>query len=128
MITKKCLLYSQPGTDYHFGQGKKGRATQPNKEKTMSAETIEVEIARAFGRAFVKGNIPEIHPVRCMGCRQCVNLCKKLGPNVLDVVEGIAKPVRPENCIGDGACMLACPTKAIFLMSKYDPASPPPAV
>jgi hypothetical protein len=26
---------------------------------------IEVEVAEAFGRTFVKGNIPEIHPVRC---------------------------------------------------------------
>jgi NAD-dependent dihydropyrimidine dehydrogenase PreA subunit len=36
--------------------------------------------------------------------------------------------VRPGDCIGDGACMMACPTKAIFLMSKYDPASPPAAI
>jgi len=36
--------------------------------------------------------------------------------------------VRPENCIGDGACMLACPTKALFLMSRHDPAAPPQAV
>jgi len=94
----------------------------------MSLNRIEVETAEAFGRTFVKGNIPEINPVRCMACRHCVNLCKKLGPNVLDIVDGAAKPVRPENCIGDGACMLACPTKAIFLMSKYDPSSPPQAV
>jgi len=92
------------------------------------SKKMEVEVAEAFGRSFVKGNIPEIHPVRCMGCRHCVNLCKKLGPNVLDIVDGVAKPVRPQDCIGDGACMLACPTKAIFLMSKYDPASPPAAV
>jgi len=92
------------------------------------SKRIEVETAEAFGRTFVKGNIPEIHPVRCMGCRHCVNLCKKLGPNVLDIVDEVAKPVRPQNCIGDGACMLACPTKAIFLMSKYDPASAPAAV
>jgi NAD-dependent dihydropyrimidine dehydrogenase PreA subunit len=55
-------------------------------------------------------------------------LCKKLGPNVLEVTNGTAKPVRAENCIGDGACMLACPTKAIFLMSHYDIVSPPQAV
>jgi len=92
------------------------------------SKKIEVEVAEAFGRTFVKGNIPEIHPVRCMGCRNCVNLCKKLGPNVLDIVEGVAQVVRPDNCIGDGACMVSCPTKAIFLMSKYDPALPPVAV
>lgn len=89
---------------------------------------IEAEVAEAFGRTFVKGNIPEINSVRCLGCRNCVNLCKKLGPNVLDIVGGIAKAVRPNDCIGDGACMLSCPTKAIFLMSKYDPASPPAAI
>ena len=94
----------------------------------MSGNKIEVETAEIFGRTFVKGNIPEINPVRCMACRHCVNLCKKLGPNVLDILDGISKPVQPENCIGDGACMLVCPTKAIFPMSKYDPSSPPQAV
>ena|GEM_PF-573042 len=91
-------------------------------------EKIEAELAYAFGRTFVKGNIPEIHPIRCMGCAHCVSLCKKLGPNVLELREGIARVVRPENCIGDGACMMACPTKAIFLMSRYDPANPPQSV
>ena len=92
------------------------------------SEKIEVEIAEAFGRKFVKGNIPEIHPIRCLGCTHCAALCKKLGPNVLEIKGGVAKVVRPEKCIGDGACMLACPTKAIFLMSNYDPTSPPDAV
>ncbi len=73
---------------------------------------IETEVVQAFGRKFVKGNIPEVNPVRCLGCRHCVNLCRKLGPNVLDIVEGVAKAVRPSDCIGDGACMMACPTKA----------------
>lgn len=91
-------------------------------------EKIEAELAQAFGRTFVKGNIPEIHPIRCLGCGHCIALCKKLGPNVLELREGIAWVARPENCIGDGACMLACPTKAIFLMSRYNPAQPPQAV
>jgi len=94
----------------------------------MPAKKIEAETAEAFGRIFVKGNIPEVNPVRCLACRHCVALCKKLGPDVLDIVDGVAKPVRPENCIGDGACMLACPTKAIFLMSKYETSSAPPSV
>jgi MinD superfamily P-loop ATPase len=94
----------------------------------MENKKIETEAAQAFGRTFVKGNIPEINPVRCLGCAHCATLCKKLGPNVLEVKEGTAKVIRPENCIGDGACMLACPTKAIFIMSKHDPKSPPEAV
>lgn len=76
----------------------------------------------------MKGNIPEINAVRCLGGGHCATLCKKLGPNVVEVKEGLAKMARPENCIGDGACMLACPTKAIFLMSRYDAASVPEAV
>lgn len=89
----------------------------------MVTKNIEAEVAEAFGRLFIKGNVPEINTVRCMGCGNCVALCKKLGPNVLEVENGIAKVARPQNCIGDGACMLACPTKAMFLMSKYEPSS-----
>lgn len=94
----------------------------------MAAKTVQAELAEAFGRTFVKGNIPEIHPVRCLGCTHCVALCRKLGPNVLEIRDGIAHVARPQDCIGDGACMMACPTKAIFLMSRYDPANPPAAV
>ncbi len=70
---------------------------------------MEVETAKAFGRTFIKGNIPEINAVRCLACSNCVDLCKKLGPNVLEIVGGVARPVRPEDCISDGACMLSCP-------------------
>ena len=94
----------------------------------MAGQKIACETAEAFGRTFVKGNIPEVNPVRCLGCGHCAVLCKKLGPNVLEVQDGTARVVRPENCIGDGACMLACPTKALFLMSRYDPDSPPQAI
>ena len=94
----------------------------------MASKEKTVEIVEACGREFVKGNIPEINGVRCMGCGHCVQLCKKLGPDVFDLVDGIAKVTRPENCISDGACMMACPTKAIFLMSLYDPSSPPNAL
>ncbi|MGM0420655.1 MAG: ATP-binding protein [Bacillota bacterium] len=90
-------------------------------------EKQEVEVAEAFGRKFVKGNVPEINTLRCMACRNCVDLCKKLGPNVLEIVEGAAKVVRPEDCIGDGACMTACPTTAIFIMSQHDPEDAPDA-
>jgi len=89
---------------------------------------MEASVSEAFGRTFVKGNIPEIHPTRCLGCGHCAVLCKKLGPNVLEINDGLAKVVRPENCLGDGACMIACPTKAIFLMSKHDTASLPKAI
>jgi NAD-dependent dihydropyrimidine dehydrogenase PreA subunit len=96
--------------------------------EAMETKVLEAEVAEAFGRTFVKGNIPEINSVRCLGCSHCAVLCKKLGPDVLEIRDGLATVARPENCIGDGACMLACPTKAIFLMSQYDPASPPDAL
>ncbi len=91
------------------------------------AEKREVEVAEAFGRKFVKGNIPEINELRCMGCGHCVSLCKKLGPNVLELVDGVAKVVRPDDCISDGACLTTCPTTALFIMSSHDPKNPPDA-
>lgn len=84
----------------------------------MSEKKVEAKIVEAFGREFVQGNVPEINEVRCLGCTHCIVLCKKLGPNVLELKDGVAVVARPENCIGDGACMLACPTKAIFIMSR----------
>lgn len=89
---------------------------------------IVVETAKSFGRTFVKGNIPEFNPGRCLKCQHCVNLCKKLGPDALDIVAGVAKVVRPQDCLGCGACLFACPNQAIFLLSMYDPASPPATV
>jgi NAD-dependent dihydropyrimidine dehydrogenase PreA subunit len=120
----------EEAANYHIGLCKRitKEITCVNKERIMAGKKIETETAEAFGRIFVKGNIPEINPVRCLGCGHCAVLCKKLGPNVLEVQDGLAKVIHPENCIGDGACMLACPTKAIFLMSKYNPSSPPNAV
>ena len=87
----------------------------------------EAEIAEDFDREFVKGNVPEINSLRCMACGNCVSLCKKLGPNVLEIVDGTAKVVRPDDCIGDGACLTTCPTTALFIMSKHNPESPPAA-
>ena len=86
----------------------------------MREQTVVAKIFEAFGRQFVQGNVPEINELRCMGCSNCADLCKKLGPNALDIRNGLAVIARPENCIGDGACMTACPTKAIFQMSRPD--------
>ena len=84
----------------------------------MPSKVVQAKVVEVLGREFVQGNVPEINEVRCMGCSHCAVLCKKLGPNVIDVKGCLAVVARPENCIGDGACMLACPTKAIFIMSR----------
>ena len=89
-------------------------------------EKTESKIIAAFGRQFVQGNVPEINKVRCMGCSHCVVLCKKLGPDVLDLKNGLAVVARPENCISDGACMMACPTKAMFMLSRPGGPTMPP--
>ncbi|MFW5787574.1 MAG: 4Fe-4S binding protein [Halanaerobiales bacterium] len=47
--------------------------------------------------------------------------------NVLEIVNGTAKVFRPDDCIGDGACLTTCPTKALFIISKHNPESPPAA-
>lgn len=94
----------------------------------MASKEYKTEIAEAYGREFIKGNIPEINEIRCMACGNCVSLCKKLGPNVLEIRDNVAKVVRPEDCISDAACLVSCPTKAMFLMSKYDIKKPPASV
>jgi NAD-dependent dihydropyrimidine dehydrogenase PreA subunit len=67
---------------------------------------------------------PAINPLLCMGCTNCVVLCRKLGPNVLAVIDGTTRVVRPMNCITDGMCMLACPTQAIVLGEDGDGSCP----
>jgi MinD superfamily P-loop ATPase len=56
---------------------------------------------------------PTINANRCRGCTQCATLCRKLGPNVLNVVGGRAAVARPIKCISDGACLLACSTRPV---------------
>lgn len=94
----------------------------------MANKEHKTTIAEAYGREFIKGNIPEINEIRCMACGNCVDLCKKLGPDVLEIRDGVAKVARPEDCISDGACLVSCPTKAMFLMSHYDIQNPPDSV
>lgn len=93
-------------------------------ENKVSAKKVETEAVELSGRTFIKGNIPEIDQHLCTGCALCVTQCQKIGCNVLEIKEGAAQVVRPHECIGDGLCMLACPTKAILLLSHHEPNSP----
>lgn len=48
----------------------------------------------------------------CTGCGICVDVCSQ---KALDMVDDVAKLVKPEICDGNGECVAACPVECISL-------------
>jgi ferredoxin len=48
----------------------------------------------------------------CTGCGICVDVCPK---QALEMVDGVAKLMKPEACDGIGECVDACPVQAVTL-------------
>ena len=48
----------------------------------------------------------------CTGCGICVDVCPT---KALEMVDGLAKLVRPGDCDGRGECVEACPVQCITL-------------
>lgn len=59
-----------------------------------------------------KPQIPHVDPLKCVGCRACVDACPF---DALDIVDGIAKLVSRPACHGVAICAEVCPTGAISM-------------
>jgi NAD-dependent dihydropyrimidine dehydrogenase PreA subunit len=56
---------------------------------------------------------PTIDPVKCIGCRECLTICKN-GVFVFDEAGQIATVVNPYNCVVEcRTCARFCPAEAI---------------
>ena len=54
--------------------------------------------------------LPAVDGETCTGCVACVDACDH---GCLQMVDGIAKLVAAEECVGDQHCVAACPLSAI---------------
>jgi NAD-dependent dihydropyrimidine dehydrogenase PreA subunit len=54
--------------------------------------------------------VPKIDPEKCTGCRDCVDECST---GALEMVEGRAVVVRPDDCSYCADCEFICPFEAI---------------
>ncbi|MEW6685970.1 MAG: 4Fe-4S binding protein [Candidatus Edwardsbacteria bacterium] len=59
-----------------------------------------------------KQELPKIDLEKCDGDGTCVDSCPM---QVLEIVDGKAKVVRPDDCTACTICVDACPQKAIVL-------------
>ncbi|MBI3652930.1 MAG: NAD(P)-binding domain-containing protein [Acidobacteria bacterium] len=74
------------------------------KESWLETANIDLDKLKAKGPAHP---YPLVNPKTCIGCHACVEACPH---DVLKIVEGIAVPVAPDQCMEDTACQVECPT------------------
>ena len=55
---------------------------------------------------------PTINADLCTGCELCIDECEKNG---LEMVDDVAKLVRPDDCDECGTCAENCPSEAIVM-------------
>ncbi len=57
--------------------------------------------------------VPQIDPVKCIGCELCVKLCPS---DALGMINDVATFTAEEECEYSGTCQEICPTEAINLV------------
>lgn len=82
------------------------------KRDTRKAD-IKIAHAKEEGLYEPVSLYPFIDTYRCIKCGACVDACHE--EDVLAIRNGVSTVVNASNCVGHGACFLACPVDAISL-------------
>ena len=73
-------------------------------DRQDESDAIDLEKIVAEGPLYA---YPIVNMFTCIGCHACVEACPA---DVLEIVNGIAVPVRADQCMDDTGCQVACPT------------------
>ncbi|ABC82437.1 NAD(P)-binding domain-containing protein [Anaeromyxobacter dehalogenans] len=77
-------------------------------------DAAELEAKRARGQHLARSLHPVIDPNVCIGSLSCLRACPE--GDILGIVDGAAKLVHADHCIGHGRCAAECPVGAIRLV------------